>query len=407
MRASIGAASPDASWKLLIKRRPEMRYGRRGPDDRASSPPKADHDNSAGGVVPHPFTGRLIDGGEAARWLSAGIAAFSGTISLCSAYLRAQALDALLAARGPDLRGRVLVRWQLTDLMAGASDLRAYEVAKAAGLQMWVRLDFHGKVFCVPDRGIVVGSANATLSGLGLRSQSNEEVCTLVPPSPENLAHIDRLFAGALLVDDQVFAEISIAVEAATQLEGSVGSMEWPEALLTKFQVSMPVEHLLASECLWSYPQLRSDGLVDLTDPHDLQLLGLSQAPVTSDLAVYKLRQTKVFRWLWQLLECSGEEGEYFGSLTAALHNSLLNDPVPQRQEVKALLQTLLSWCALLPAAGVIVDRPQHSQRVRLYERAGAATSGNISISPPESVHSGHSGRHERRSNRRSDRSSE
>lgn len=379
------------------------RYGRRAEEDRLGGPQRSDSENAAGGVVPHPFTGRLIDGGEAADWLAAGIADFSGSVSLCSAYLRAQALEALLAARGPGLGGRVLVRWQLADLLAGASDLRAYEVAKAAGLKFWVRLDFHGKVFCVPDRGIVVGSANATLSGLGLRSRSNEEVCTLVPSDPANLAHIERLFAGAVMVDDQLFAEISVAVQTASRLQEVSGCMQWPESLLNKLQVLSPVEQLLASECLWSDPQLRLDGSVDLTDPHDLQLLGLSHAPVKSDHAIYKLRQTKVFRWLMQHLERSGGE-QYFGSLTAALHDSLLDDPTPYRQEVKALLQNLLSWCALLPAAGVIVDRPQHSQRARLSERSGAATFGNIPISLPESRHSSILGRFERRSRRDKDR---
>jgi hypothetical protein len=317
--------------------------------------------------VPHPFTGRLIDGSEAADWLSAGIADFSGSISLCSAYLRAQALEAVLAARRPGLRGRVLVRWQLADLLAGASDLRAYEVAKAAGLQLWVRLDFHGKVFCVPDRGIVVGSANATLSGLGLRAQSNEEVCTLVPSAPGNLAHIERLFAGAVLVDDRLFGEIGAAVDAASRLEGLARSLEWNDVLLAKLQVLFPVEQLLASECLWSSPQLSPGGTIDVADLHDRELLGVSQISIKLDHAVCKLQQTKVFRWLRLHLERSGGE-QYFGSLTAALHGSLLDDPTPYRHEVKTLLQNLLSWCEALPNAGVSVDRPRHSQRAQVRD---------------------------------------
>jgi hypothetical protein len=346
------------------------RYGRRAEEDRLGGPQRSDSENAAGGVVPHPFTGRLIDGGEAADWLAAGIADFSGSVSLCSAYLRAQALEALLAARGPGLGGRVLVRWQLADLLAGASDLRAYEVAKAAGLQFWVRLDFHGKVFCVPDRGIVVGSANATLSGLGLRSQSNEEVCTLVPSAPANLAHIERLFTGAVMVDDQLFAEISAAVHAASQLEELSGCMEWPESLFNRLQVLSPVEQLLASDCLWSDPVPSSNGLIDVLDDRDRQLLSLSRAHLTVDIAAVRFRQTKVFRWLKQCLERAGGQ-QFFGALTRELHDSLLDDPVMDRRDVKVLLQHILAWCEALPAAGVLIDRPQHSQRARLHNMFG------------------------------------
>ncbi len=342
-----------------------MHYGRRGQEDRPSGLQTAGSEDATGGAVPHPFTGRLIGGAEAADWLSAGIANFSGSVSLCTAYLRAQALEALLAARGPGLGGRVLVRWQLADLLAGASDLRAYEVSKAAGLQFWVRLDFHGKVFCVPDRGIVVGSANATLSGLGLHAQSNEEVCTLVPSAPANLAHIERLFAGAVFVDQQLFGEISAAVEIASRLERLRSSLEWPQALLSKLQTFPPVDQLLVSECLWSGPQLMLDGSVHLEDVHDRQLLGLTEPVVPMIEATYKLQQIKVFRWLRQNLEREGGQ-QFFGALSSALHVSLLDNPAPHRREVKALLAHLLEWCEALPKAGVVVDRPQHSQRARL-----------------------------------------
>jgi hypothetical protein len=323
-------------------------------------------DDSAG-TTPHPFTGKLIDGAEAAAWLAAEVACFTGDLAFCSAYLRAEALEALLARREPGLRGRVLVRWQLADLLAGASDLQAYQVAKAAGLQLLIRLDFHGKVFCLPGRGIVVGSANATLSGLGMRHQSNKEVCTLVPAVPGNLVHIEQLFAGAVLVDEQLFSEISDAVHAATQLEGLAGYTEWPMALIEKLRGLPIVDHLLASECLWSSPLLNLAGSIDFAEDHDRQLLGSSHSAITLDDATHKLQQTKIFRWLRQYLERSGGQ-QFFGALAVALHDSLLDDPTPYRHEVKAMLQHLLAWCGALPAAGVVVDRPNYSQRVRLLD---------------------------------------
>jgi hypothetical protein len=351
-----------------------MQFGRQNKASRQSAGPDCSlSNNGSTAVSPHLFSGRLIDGREAADWLTSAIAASPCYISLCTAYLRSDALSSLLAGRTNELSGRILVRWQLADLMSGASDLRAYHVAKASGLQLLIRLDFHGKVFAIPDRGIVVGSANATLSGFGLRAESNEEVCTTLPALPENLAHIERLFVGAVLVDDELFAEISAAVQNLP-LESRVDdAIEWPEGLLSKLRATPLVDRLLLSEFFCSGPQLSPSGYFSVLDGSDRKLLSLVLPQMSAAVAVGRLRKTKAFRWLCQCLERAGGQ-LFFGALTVALHDSLLDDPATYRRDVKVLLQHLLAWCEAIPEAGVLVDRPKHSQRVRLYDIRGLAS---------------------------------
>jgi hypothetical protein len=171
-------------------------------------------------------------------------------------------------------------------------------------------------------------------------------------------------------VDDQLFGDISAAVEAASRLEGPPGSMAWPQAVLCKLQTFPPVDRLLVSECLWSEPQVMLAGSVHLADMHDRQLLGLTEPVVTMIEATHKLQQIKVFRWLRQNLEREGGP-QFFGALSSALQDSLLDNPAPHRREVKSLLALLLAWCDAFPLAGVLVDKPQHSQRVRLSSDLG------------------------------------
>ena len=52
----------------------------------------------------------------------------------------------------------------------------------------------------------------------------------------------------------------------------------------------------------------------------------------------------------------------YFGQLTAELHDALVEDPKPYRKDVK----TLLAWAQALQMEEVVIDKPSHSQRVRL-----------------------------------------
>jgi hypothetical protein len=129
----------------------------------------------------HPFSGRLVDGPYAAKWLIEALLKSDQPVDLCSAFLRSEALVSLLPKNRNFVGGRILARWQLGDLQAGASDLYSYVVAKKLGFKFFIRQDFHGKVFSVPKIGTIVGSANATLAGFGLKEDGNAEVCTLVP----------------------------------------------------------------------------------------------------------------------------------------------------------------------------------------------------------------------------------
>ena len=60
------------------------------------------------------------------------------------------------------------------------------------------------------------------------------------------------------------------------------------------------------------------------------------------------------------------EKEMYFGKITEKLHEILVNDPRPYRKEVKELLANLLQWIQDLGIDEVLVDRPNHSQRVRV-----------------------------------------
>jgi hypothetical protein len=70
---------------------------------------------------------------------------------------------------------------------------------------------------------------------------------------------------------------------------------------------------------------------------------------------------------LIDLVEKRGGE-VYFGALSAALHDWLVEDPAPYRREVKVLVKNIYGWVANLSASsiGLCVDRPNHSERIRL-----------------------------------------
>lgn len=314
--------------------------------------------------------GSLIDGGEAYRWISSAIARIDRPIDFCSAFLRSEALIGLLQSAPKSLTGRILVRWQLGDFIAGASDFDAFDVALSHGLRMYMSLNFHGKVYSLPPQGIVVGSANATLSGLGMSNDSNSEVCTLMGYCEPSQKFIDRLFASAIEVDHELVRTLKAIVDGTSI--GEVSREEWPQAITNRFAKGRRVCVLLVDECFWSSPEWVTSQSIDVFNKnvsHDLSLLGLSVSTCWTDQAqahlATLLTQSIALQWLRTVLH-DNKGTVYFGQLTTLMHSSISDVPSPSREGIKVLLQNLLEWVMILKIDDIVVDRPNHSQRVRL-----------------------------------------
>ena len=69
--------------------------------------------------------------------------------------------------------------------------------------------------------------------------------------------------------------------------------------------------------------------------------------------------------WLVNKLKELPNSEIYFGALSAELHKVIINDPKPFRKEIKNLQSNLLNWITELKMDDVIIDRPNHSQRIR------------------------------------------
>jgi hypothetical protein len=316
-----------------------------------------------------PLAGQLILGDEAYVQIRDAIATATARISLCGAYVRSEALDSLISKFREGQRCRILARWQLSDLLSGASDLRAYQVAQQHGWEFYVRLNFHGKVYCVPPKTIVVGSANPTLSGFDLRADSNLEVCTVVEMTETNVAVLDRLFDSAVRVTPELFDSIRRTVD---ELPKDGRTVTWPRELelqmTGKPREQLFVEEFFLTDAKWI---CGNQGAEKAASTHDAALLGLESAEAcasaTPEVRRACFRRTAAYSWLVATLRGAGGEC-YFGGLTAALHSSLLDDPAPRRKEVKDLLQNLLGWLQQLELNEFLLDRPNHSQRLRLLE---------------------------------------
>jgi len=330
-----------------------------------------------------PLSGELIRGSELHAWLLECAPLVVGPVLLCSAYMRSEAIGPLLSRLPTAVSGKVLVRWRFEDLIRGSSDLRVYELCRQYGLKLYMRKQFHGKAYALPPMGIGMGSANATLSGFGLHSEANDEVCNLAPISSKNLALIEDFFVGATLIDDPLFALLS---EACTEFN-TIGQIDdWPDEIL-KYMAIEPVPiRLLVDECLWSDGAWAMKAQTPTTEEerHDQLLLGLKPGASTAEVC-RALDRSPPIRWLRSQLGTVEPAELYFGNLSQRLHSALLDDPGPRRSEVKALLEQLLSWVKVAELPEFVIDRPQHSQRVRLHGVSGLVVQSTARSASPGS----------------------
>ncbi len=308
--------------------------------------------------------GTILDGKTSYNWLIDALESVDedAKVALCSAYLKYDVVERILT--GSRVKsGRVLARWQKKDFISGASDLQVFELLDKRGWHLYLDTSFHGKVYALSSIGILIGSANATMSGFGLRAHANKEICTVVEYSQESSQLIDMLFEDATLVDRGLFEllcnEVSLANKETIE---TTDDLEWSDEI-RRLIANRPRSKLFVKDLFWDSPRA---GLADNRSSHDLDLLGLSDSRLITDSDIQKaLRSTKFYLWLrGQFSEDLREI--WFGRLTQLLHESLADDPTPYRSTIKDLLSKSVDWVGNYLIDEFQIDRPNYSQRIRL-----------------------------------------
>lgn len=316
--------------------------------------------------MPQPFSGKLINGIESFRWLTESLPLLNGTASLCSAFLKIDALKRISAYIPNYASVRILVRWRAGDLLAGASDPECYELAKSKGWEFYVKQDFHGKLYSVEEHGILVGSWNATSSGFGLKPGSNDEIGTLVDLDPYNASVVKNYFQNATLVDDGIYSQIVHFLQGNAN---SIAKQEFPLSLQTLLEGSDNSPGLLLSECFHSSPFtfFSNADSAEISVMNDQKLLGVQPPVIRDESLALAFISTKIYRWTLKQITTNGGSIS-FGGLTAALHDALLEDPKPYRSDVKGLIQNLYSWIKYIGTSKLRLEviQPRHSEILRM-----------------------------------------
>ena len=275
------------------------------------------------------------------------------SVQIITAYCKEDSLQYLDECINQNVKNkRLLVRFRMDDVLKGSTDFSALEYALNTGWNVHIRFDLHAKTYVVDNKRGLVGSANATGAGLGLVQGGNMEMATLVDIEPQDIEKIEKLFANAIIVNNDLLHKMKKQIDAI-DTEQAITRHSWDSSITKLFEPRIDT--------------LFSHELPEKVNLLDGEYISFLDEQFTGDKEVLK----NSFRWsnayLWLLSKLKEHCGcMYFGAITQELHNALISDPKPYRRDVKIMLSNLIDLIELLQMEEVVIDRPNYSQRIQL-----------------------------------------
>ena len=260
----------------------------------------------------------------------------------------------------------IISRWQKGDLATGSSDLECYSLCKENNWTFKILNDLHAKVMLIDDKDLFIGSPNLTGSGMSLIPVSNKELGIKILANDNDKRIIDGLIEDALLITDEIYIDLKKWKKDLPEIK-KPSIPDFPAELKEKIKENF--------DKIWvhNFPWSEVDDLLNIKDmneniQHDLELFGLSEHNINKDNLKNSFENSKIFNWLISKLKNSENQEIYFGSLSSIIHDSLLDDPKPYRQDVKTLQANLYGYIKHFKPANIIYERPNISEKLKFNQ---------------------------------------
>ena len=247
------------------------------------------------------------------------------SVRIASAYCKKNALEKLISHISCSVSKRqLLVRFRLQDILQGSTDFEIMEYCMDSGWEVFIRFDLHAKTYIIDDARGIIGSSNATNSGLNIYGAGNFEIAAFIPLEKNDISKIDKMFEESICVTPELLAVLKNQFENASLGMPNTSLSSWSPDILNLFHPSITVLFSHELPELKSLPSIKGERV---------SFLEYNFSGDTCDLKE-RFRWSNAYLWLKNVL-LRNNRCMYFGQLSSELHNVLVSDPRPYRKDVK------------------------------------------------------------------------
>ena len=303
----------------------------------------------------------ILDENQTRVALEKALADSQKKLIIFSAFIKSKAFEWLVPqVIEKHLNVKIMVRWDINDLLSGVSDLSIYERCKELNWEFRVNTALHSKLYLIDSSIGYLGSNNLTGAGLGLNTNNNIEFSTEIRPNMGDLQKIDKYLNSSTLMNDELYEEIKQFVEDNKTTKERI---KWPDLIMEKLKTN--TDYLWVDNFPLSNPLQNNFSEEFHKDEKIFANISFDDKEALKDAFM----SSHVTQWIIKHLNEQEEKVLFFGSLSALIHNSLLNDPKPYRKEIKDLIANFFAWVKYLDLKELIVEQPNHSQCLKLIEK--------------------------------------
>ena len=295
-------------------------------------------------------------------------------ISILSAYLK---LDQLKILNTEKKVNRIVVRWEIEDLVKGVSDFEGlYQYCKDNNIALFRNTRIHLKAIWNNENSVYFGSANITGNGIGEKGDNfNYELAGIANPiSFDDISYLNFLIQESELVNDELFSEIKNLVD---NIELPV--IEFPELPTKK---KMDDEFLLSQLPMTMSPELLFKILQNpnefpfeeqLKASHDKSLFNIRiEEGIENSISKLKesFNQKEIIKKLKLDIKENPRMSMGYGQVIRWIQDNTTTVPTPMSWELKKeqIVNNLYEWLCFFDSS-YFWDNPRYSQ-VIFYKKS-------------------------------------
>lgn len=288
-------------------------------------------------------------------------------ITIFSAYIKLNQLEAYNFKGNID---RIVVRWEIEDLVKGVSDFEdLYKYCKENNIALFRNTRIHLKAIWNNENSVLFGSANVTGKGMGEKgSNFNYELVGIAYPiSFDDFSYLNHIIQVSELVNDKLFLELKNIVD-----EIELPTIDMP-VLPTK--KSMEDEFLLSQLPMTASPSVFLEILADpytfcledqLKAAHDKALYEVNIQGLATEMYSQlkeKFNSMAIIRKLKTDIMESPRNSMGYGQVVRWIQENTTSVPTPMSWEIKKeqFVNNLYEWICCFDDR-YSWETPSHSQ---------------------------------------------